>query len=98
MTGSGEPIAIEDPSPTMEDIFENLHLEDHQMSTSSPISTKVERSEPEMTAAKEVIIDRGQGGGTQVEGSLPEEHPTTEAVSRLPDVSSAPKYFIFVPD
>lgn len=35
MMGSGEPITIEDPSPTMKDIFGDLHPEGHQTITTS---------------------------------------------------------------
>lgn len=61
MMGTTEPIIAEAPSPTMKDIFDDLHQEGHQISTAAP--TEGERVEPEATAAEEVIIGRGHEGG-----------------------------------
>lgn len=58
-------------------------LEGHQSGRASLESAEGERVEPEVTAAEEVTTaeakegEEGEGGGAQVEDSLPEEHPAT---------------------
>lgn len=68
--GVGEPTTVEDLSPTMEDIFGVLHLEDQQTNTTSPDAVEGERVEPEITVVEEVNIDKGEERGKHVEDSF----------------------------
>lgn len=71
-------------------------MEGHHPGTASLEAAEGDRVESEVTTTKEVTITKAKegGGGTQVEDSLPEEHPATHAAavcSPVPNFSSSQK-------